>query len=86
MLCLPGVVMDVTLRELVSFVSELLSAAKQLKRAEVQAPVASMRKDESILLLRFVAACRAQTHDVSTECSLAKSGVVVISVISRRIF
>ena len=37
MLCLSGLAMDVFIRELVSSVSELLSAANQLKMVVVQA-------------------------------------------------
>ena len=40
MLCLSGLVMDVFIRELASSVSELLSAANQLKRVVVQALLA----------------------------------------------
>ena len=65
--------MDVFIRELV------------FRRCRRWLPVASVWKDGSILLIRFVAACRAQTQDVSVECSLAKSGVVTISIISCRI-
>ena len=42
--------------------------------------MASEWKDGSIPLIRFVAACRAQTQDVSAGCSLAKSGVVISSI------